>query len=229
MSSSRRFVRQVLAIWGKDLRMEWRTRAIFTSMFVFTILVIVVFNFAIGADPERIRAVAPGVLWVALLFATVLGLQRAVQMESEEDCLQGVLLAMGDRSALFVAKAGVNVCYLSVVALGALPLFSIWFRIDILSCLGSLSVVLSLGIIGLSLVGTLFSMISANTRTRGLQLPLLFLPISVPLTIAAVYATTELIQGRGLPDIRDYLTLMVVFDVVVLVVALLVFDYVVEE
>ena len=106
MSSSRRFFRQVLAILAKDLRLEWRTRAIFTSMFVFTVLVIVVFNFAIGADPERIRDVAPGVLWVALLFATVLGLQRAVQIESEEDCLQGVLLAMGDRSALFVAKTG---------------------------------------------------------------------------------------------------------------------------
>jgi heme exporter protein B len=229
MFSSRPFARQMLAIVAKDLRMEWRTRAIFTSMFVFTVLVIVVFNFAIGADPERMRDAAPGVLWVALLFATVLGLQRAVQVESEEDCLQGVLLAMGDRSALFVAKVVVNICYLSVVALGALPLFSIWFRIDILSCLGSLGVVLILGIVGLSLVGTLFSMISANTRTRGLQLPLLFLPISVPLTIAAVYATTELIQGHGLPDIQDYLTLMVVFDVVFLVVTLLVFDYVVEE
>ena len=108
-------------------------------------------------------------------------------------------------------------------------MFSIWFRIDILSCLGALSIVLILGIVGLSLVGTLFSMISANTRTRGLQLPLLFLPVCVPLTIAAVYATTELIQGRELPDIRDYLTLMVVFDVVFLVVTLLVFDYVVEE
>jgi heme exporter protein B len=192
-------------------------------------LVIVVFNFAIGADPERMREVAAGVLWVALLFATVLGLQRAVQVESEEDCLQGVLLAIGDRSALFVAKAVVNACYLLMVALGALPLFSIWFRIDIISCLGALSLVLVLGIVGLSLVGTLFSMISANTRTRGLQLPLLFLPVSVPLTIAAVYATTALIQGRGLPDIQDYLTLLVVFDVVFLVVTLLVFDYVVEE
>lgn len=222
-------MRQVVAILAKDLRTEWRTREIFTSMFVFTVLVLVVFNFAIGANPELIRIVAPGVLWVALLFATVLGLQRAVQVESEEDCFQGVLLALGDRSALFVAKTIGNLCYLVVVALCSLPLFSIWFRIDIMASLGPLCLVLLLGMIGLSLVGTLFSMISVNTRTRGLQLPLLFLPISVPLTIAAVYATTELIQGHGLADIKDYLTLMIVFDIVFGVVALLVFDYVVED
>jgi heme exporter protein B len=221
MSSSRIYLRHVLAILIKDLRMEWRTRELFT--------VIVVFNFAIGADPELIREVAPGVLWVALLFATVLGLQRAVQIESEEDCLQGVLLALDDRSALFVAKTIVNMCYLLVVALGALPLLSIWLQVDLSARPGALGLVLILGILGLSLVGTLFAMISVNTKTRGLRLPLLFLPISVPVTIAAVYATTALIRGGKWADITDYLTLMGVFDVVFFVLAILVFDYVVEE
>jgi heme exporter protein B len=90
-------------------------------------------------------------------------------------------------------------------------------------------VVLILGMIGLSLVGTLFSTISMNTRTRGLLLPLLFLPLSVPLTIAAVYATTDLLQGKTLSNIGDYLTLMIVYDIVFLVLSMLVFDYVVEE
>lgn len=229
MSSSRVFVRQVLALLAKDLRTEWRTRETLTSMFVFTVLVIVVFNFAIGSNPELIRQVAPGTLWVALLFATVLGLQRTVQTESEEDCLQGVLLALGDRSALFIAKATANMLFLFVVAICALPLFSIWFRVDIVSRLGALGVALILGMLGLSIVGTLFSMMTANTRTREVMLPLLFLPISVPLTIAAVYAITDLLAGKSLADITDYLTLMGVFDLVFFVLAILVFDYVVEE
>lgn len=229
MSSSRLFVQQVLALLAKDLQTEWRTREIFTSMFVFTILVIVVFNFAIGADPAAIRRVAPGVLWVALLFATVLGLQRAVQMESDEDCLQGVLLALGDRSALFIAKTTANMLYLIVVAVCALPLFSILFRLDMVSHIGALGVALFLGMLGLSIVGTLFAMLTVNIRTREVMLPLLFLPVSVPLTIAAVYATTDIIAGKGLVDITDYLTLMGVFDLVFLVVAVLIFDYVVEE
>lgn len=223
------FVQQVVALLAKDLKAEWRTREIFTSMFVFAVLVLVVFNFAIGANPALIRQVAPGVLWVALLFATVLGLHRAAHLESDEDCLQGVLLALGDRSALFVAKTIGNMLYLLVVAGCTLPLFSMWFRIDLTTRLAALGVILLLGMLGLSAVGTLFALLALNTRMREVMLPLLFLPVSIPLIIGAVYATAQLIDGKRLADITDYLTLMGVFDVVFVVLALLVFDYVIEE
>ena len=223
------FVRQAGAILAKDLKTEWRAREVFTSMFVFTVLVVVVFQFTIGSNPALIREVAAGVLWVALLFATVLGLQRAVQMEGEEDCLQGVLLAVQDRSVLFLAKALANMIYLVVVSGCILPLFALWFRVDLTASLAALGVILALGIVGLSVLGTLFSLIVLNIRMREVMLPLLFLPVSVPLLIAAVYATDALIDGRTLADVRDYLILMGVFDVVFLVLALLIFDYVVEE
>src|SRR5215470_11714241 len=214
MSGSKIFLQQVLALLSKDLKTEWRTREIFTSMFVFAVLVVVVFNFAIGADTELIRQVASGVVWVALLFATVLGLQRAGQMESEEDSLQGVLLALHDRSALFVAKMTAQMLYLLVVVVCILPLCGIWFRIDFTVCMGALGVVFALGMLGLSIVGTLFSMIALHTRAHEVMLPLLFLPVSIPLTIAAVYATAQLIAGKSLGDIADYLTLIGVFDIV---------------
>lgn len=223
------FVHQVLALLAKDLKTEWRTREVVTSTFVFAVLVVVVFNFAIGADPVLIRQVAPGVLWVALVFAMVLGLQRAVHLESDEDCLQGVLLALGDRSALFVAKMIGNMLYLLVVAGCTLPLFSIWFRIDLTARLVALGVVLCLGMLGLSAVGTLFALLALNTRMREVMLPLLLLPVSIPLTIGAVYATAEILDGKRLAEITDYLTLMGVFDVVFVVLAVLMFDYIVEE
>jgi heme exporter protein B len=223
------FGRQVFALLLKDLRTEWRTREIFTSMFVFAVLVVVVFNFAIGSNPDSIRQVAPGILWVALLFSTVLGLQRSVQMEIEEDCLQGLLLAMGDRSVLFVAKTVANMIYLLVVAACTLPLFSIWFRLEIWASLAGLGVILLLGMLGFSAVGTFFSMLAVNARTRDAMLPLLFLPVSVPLTIGSVYATADLIEGKTLSDITNWLTLIGVFDIVFVALALLVFDYIVEE
>ena len=229
MSVNGAFVRQAGAILVKDLKTEWRAREVFTSMFVFTVLVVVVFQFTIGSNPALIRAVAAGVLWVSLLFATVIGLQRAVQMEGEEDCLQGVLLAVQDRSALFLAKALANMIYLVVVSGCILPLFALWFRVDLTASLPALGVILALGIVGLSVLGTLFALIVLNIRMREVMLPLLFLPVSVPLLIAAVYATGDLIDGRTLADVRDYLILMGVFDVVFLVLALLIFDYVVEE
>src|SRR5712691_11492503 len=229
MSGSNIFLQQVLALLAKDLKTEWRTREIFTSMFVFAVLVLVVFNFAIGADTELIRQVASGVVWVALLFATVLGLQRAGQLESEEDSLQGVLLALRDRSALFVAKMIAQMLYLLVVVICILPLCGIWFRIDFMACIGELGIVFVLGILGLSIVGTLFAMITLHTRAREVMLPMLFLPVSVPLTIAAVYATAQLIAGKSLGDIADYLTLMVIFNIVFFALILIVFDYIVEE
>lgn len=229
MSGNNMFVQQVLALLVKDLRAEWRTREIFSSMFVFAILVVVIFNFAIGSNPALIRQVAPGVLWVALLFSTVLGLQRSLQIEVEEDCLQGLLLAMGDRSVLLVAKTAANMIYLLVVAVFALPLFSIWFRLDVGSSLPGFAIILFLGMLGFSAVGTFFSLLAVNARTRDVMLPLLFLPVSVPLTIGSVYATTDLINGKALSDITDWLTLIGVFDIVFVVVALLIFDYVVEE
>jgi heme exporter protein B len=166
MSGSKIFLQQVLALLAKDLKTEWRTRAIFTSMFVFAVLVVVVFNFAVGADTELIRQVASGVIWIALSFASVLGLQRTGQMESEEDSLQGVLLALHDRSALFIAKMLAQMLYLLVVVICTLPLCGIWFRIriDFMACIGELCVAFTLGMLGLSIVGTLFGMIALHTR-----------------------------------------------------------------
>jgi heme exporter protein B len=229
MSGSKIFLQQVLALLAKDLKTEWRTREIFTSMFVFAVLVIVVFNFAIGADTELIRQVASGVIWIALSFASVLGLQRTGQMESEEDSLQGVLLALHDRSALFIAKMLAQMVYLLVVVLCILPLCSVWFRVDFIACIGELGMVFMLGILGLSIVGTLFAMITLHTRAREVMLPMLFLPVSVPLTIASVYATAQLIGGMTLRDIADYISLIGVFDIVFFTLALLVFDHIVEE
>jgi heme exporter protein B len=229
MSGSKIFLQQVLALLAKDLKTEWRTREIFTSMFVFAVLVIVVFNFAIGADTELIRQVASGVIWIALSFASVLGLQRTGQMESEEDSLQGVLLALHDRSALFIAKMLAQMVYLLVVVLCILPLCSVWFRVDFIACIGELGMVFMLGILGLSIVGTLFAMITLHTRAREVMLPMLFLPVSVPLTIASVYATAQLIAGMTLRDIADYISLIGVFDIVFFTLILLVFDHIVEE
>jgi len=229
MSSSKLFLQQVLALLAKDLKTEWRTREIFTAMFVFAVLVVVVFNFAIGADTELIRQVASGVIWIALSFASVLGVQRTGQMERSEDSLQGVLLALHDRSALFIAKMLAQLLYLLVVVLWTLPLCGIWFRIDFLACFGELCVAFTLGMLGLSIVGTLFGMIALQTRAGEIMLPLLFLPVSIPLTIAAVQATAQVIEGKRLSDIADYLILIGIFDVVFFVLVLMVFDYIVEE
>lgn len=223
------FFRQIGAILIKDLQTEWRTLELFTSMFIFAVLVMVVFNFALGAKTELIRPLVPGILWITVLFATILGLQRAIQKEGEEDALQGIILALYDYSALFIAKMLVHVLHLTLLVLCTLPLCSLWFHIDFTPCLGSLALILFLGIAGLSIIGTLFAMMMLNVRTREVMLPLLFLPIAVPITIAAVHATTKVLEGKAFSDVTDYVISIGIFDLVFLVISLMVFDYIVEE
>ena len=221
MSGSKIFLQQVLALLAKDLKTEWRTREIFTSMFVFAVLVVVVFNFAIGADTELIRQVASGVVWVALLFATVLGLQRAGQMESEEDSLQGVLLALHDRSALFIAKMLAQMLYLLVVVLCTLPLCGIWFRIDFIACIGELGIVFMLGNTGFKYYRYLVcDDCLAYACTRGDAAHIISSCISA-FNNCSVYATAQLIAGITLRDIADYLSLIGVFDIVFFTLALI--------
>ena len=122
-----------------------------------------------------------------------------------------------------------QILYLLVVVVCTLPLCGIWFRIDFTVSIGALGTVFALGMLGLSIVGTLFSMLALHTRVHEVMLPLLFLPVSIPLTIAAVYATAQLIAGKSLRDIADYITLISVFDIVFFALALIVFDYIVED
>jgi len=119
--------------------------------------------------------------------------------------------------------------YLLVVVLCTLPLCGIWFHLDFMACIGELGLVFMLGILGLSIVGTLFAMIALHTRAREVMLPMLFLPVSVPLTIASVYATAQVIAGMALRDIADYLLLIVVFDVVFFTLTMLIFDHILED
>jgi heme exporter protein B len=122
-----------------------------------------------------------------------------------------------------------QMAYLLVVVLCVLPLCAIWFHIDFSTCIGALVIVFLLGILGLSIVGTLFAMITLHTRAREVMLPMLFLPVSVPLTIASVYATAQLIAGMTLRDISDYLVLLGVFDIIFFTLVWLIFDFIVEE
>jgi heme exporter protein B len=138
-------------------------------------------------------------------------------------------LALHDRSALFVAKMLAQMRYLLVVGICTLPLCGIWFRIDFIARIGELCLTFTLGMLGLSIIGTLFAMIAMHTRACEVMLPILFLPVSIPLLIAAVHATGQLMDGKSLQDIADYLILMGVFDTIFFSLTLIVFDYVVED
>jgi len=221
------FLHKTMAIVHKDIIAELRTKEMFSSMFVFALLVIVIFNFAFDLRVANVKQVAPGVLWVAFTFAGMLGLNRSFILEKDKDCLEGLLLAPVDRSAIYFGKMLGNLIFMSVVEAIVLPIFWVLFNPPLFS--PALILVIVLGTLGFAGVGTLFSAIAVHTRAREVMLPILLFPIVVPLMIAAVKATGGLLDGQPLSEMRNWLNLLVGFDVIFLTVSYMTFDYVVEE
>ena len=217
----------VLTIYWKDLRLELRTRETISTLLVFSLLVAFIFNFAFEPTPRTILLVGPGIVWVAFLFAGILGLGRTFTLEKDKGTLEGLLLAPVGREVLYMGKTlGVFTMMLVVEAL-MLPVFLVLYDLSILDPWFLL--VAGLATLGFAAVGTVFSAIAMNTRSREVMLPLLFLPVVLPVVIAAVAVTGLVLEEKGWSDVDRWVQLVLVFDVTFLVLSSLMFDLVLEE
>jgi len=222
-----RFLDQILAIIYKDVTAELRTKEMFSSMFVFALLAVVIFNFAFELRVADAVTIAPGVLWVSVAFAGMLGLNRSFVLEKDRGCLDGLLLAPVDRSAIYFGKMLGNFFFITVVEAIILPIFSALFNVNLIQPL--ILLVLLLGTLGFSGVGTLFSAMAVHTRAREVLLPVLLFPVIVPALIAAVKLTAGLLDGQALADMANWMQLLVAFDIILVAVSYMTFDYVIEE
>jgi len=196
-------------------------------MLVFAVLALFIFSFALDLRGTMARAAAPGVLWTAVAFAGTLGLSRSLAREQQTGCIDGLLLAPMDRSAIFFGKAIGNMAFMGVVEIVLLPLFSALFDVPLLQ--PGVLVVTALGTVGYAAVGTLLAAIAVNTRAREVILPVLLLPLAIPALIAAVQATGGLVEGGTMMEVLGWVRLLVFYDLVIVAVSMLTFSYVVEE
>jgi len=213
----------------KDLLVEFRSRTAILSAIVFTVLVLMVFNF--GRDATAVAAVdlAPSILWVTFTFAAILALNRAFQLELENQALDGLLLAPVSRSSIYLGKLIANLAFVAVVECAGLPLFALFFNVPILPVLGPLVAVLVLATVGFVSVGTLFSAMTTRTRFAELLLPVLLLPFMIPPLIWAVLATGTLLAGRPLSEAVGWLKMLAAFDIVFVTLAFVLFPATVNE
>ena len=218
---------KVWAIIVKDVVAELRTREMISAMLVFSVLALLIFSFALDLRGAMARAAAPGVLWATVAFSGTLGLSRSLAREQQTGCIDGLLLAPMDRSAIFFGKALGNLAFMVVVEIMLLPLFSALFNVPLLR-IGVLGVT-ALGTTGYAAVGTLLAAIAVNTRAREVMLPVLLLPLMVPVLIAAVKTTGGLIEGGTLAELGGWVRLLVAYDLIIVAVSMLTFGYVVEE
>jgi heme exporter protein B len=221
------YLHKIWAITAKDIAAELHTREMVSAMLVFAVLSLLVFSFALDLRGEMAKAAAPGVLWATVAFAGTLGLSRSLAREQQTGCIDGLLLAPMDRSAIFFGKALGNLIFISIVEIVLLPLTVVLFNLPLLR--PGVLLVIALGTVGYAAVGTLLAAIAVNTRAREVMLPILLLPLAIPNLIAAVQATGGLIEGVSLADVGGWVRLLVVYDLVIIAASMLTFEYIVEE
>jgi len=226
--SLRVFLGQVWAVVDKDIRAELRSKEVASATWVFALLVLVVFNFAFDLEREEMGPAGPGMLWVAIVLAGMLGLNHVFAKEREQSCLEGLLLCPVERSVIYFGKLAGALIFTLALEVAVLPVFAVFTNLPVFTP-GPLLVLL-LGTVGFVAVGTLFAAMLVRSRTRDVMLPILLYPITVPVIIAGVLGTSALLQSPAdEPVALLWIWLLVSFDVVFVTLALWTFEPLMTE
>ncbi|HEX3219954.1 MAG TPA: heme exporter protein CcmB [Candidatus Limnocylindria bacterium] len=218
-----------LAIARKDALAELRGRQIAGSTLFFATLVLLLFGFALGPDARRLAEAAPGLLWLAIVFGSLLVVARLHQQEAEDDALEVLVRYPVERHAIYLGKLLAGIGAVGVLGAVLLPVVGILYGIPLLPAWPALVATLVLGTIGLAAVGTFYAGVTVRMQAREVMLPLLMLPIVAPLLLACVKATAAAVSGNPLGDLAAWVQLLVVFDVVMVVAGAATYGHLLEE
>jgi heme exporter protein B len=222
------FWHRAFIVFWKDVAIERRSKETLNALAFFSLLLLFLFQFSLGADRARLTAALPGLLWLGFVLSGLLALGRSFMVERENDCWEGLLLAPGDKSAIFLGKLAGNLVLMFVVEALLLALFAVFFNVDVRRALGPLALVIVLGTLGFAALGTLFAAMTAHVRARELLFPVLLLPVQVPILLATVKATEAVLAGEPLAAVTNWITLLVAADIVYVVTGVLTFDVILE-
>ena len=221
--------RRTFAIVWKDLLIELRTRQGVSAMIFFAALILFLFAFAIGPDPQLLRRLSAGLLWVGIAFTGTLSLGRTFQTEELAGGLTNLRLYPGDVRAVFFGKLLGNLVVLLVIEAILFPAGAILFQFDLLPHAAPVAMLAVLGSFGLATMGTFYAALTVHIRARELMLPLLLFPAVVPLLLAAVNATSGVLLGDPMGRGEGWLRLLVAYDLILFVVCTWIFPIVLEE
>ncbi len=212
-------MRQILAMIAKDLRIELRTREVVYTSLLFSVVLVTLFVFSGFGETADTRRAAPGVLWVSMTFVGTLVFGRTFQRERDERAVLGLLLAPGATKALYWAKLFVNLLFLGSVEVVLVPLVAALFKLQLGTVLGPLTVLLAAGTLGFCALGTVLAAALSSLRLKEVLMPLVLFPLALPVLLAGVKGTSALIDAPGWESIQSWLTLMIAFDLLFLVLS----------
>jgi heme exporter protein B len=213
----------------KDLRVEWRNRETLSAMCVFGLLVVFLFNFAFQTAREESLRLLPAVLWVSFAFAGVLGFNRSFAAERENACMEGMMLAPIDGSAIFIGKMLANLLFLGIAEVVMVFAASLWYNFSFIPALGWFALIAFFGTLGYVALGTIFGAIAANTRMREVMLPILQFPISFWILILSIDSTSDALRGGTSDRLLGGVERVAGISLVFAIASFLLFEYILEE
>jgi heme exporter protein B len=222
-------MKKIWAILRKDMLIEFRTKDSLNSMLFFGVVVLVIFNFALGSLHDSMRSAAPGILWVAFAFSGTLGLNRVFAAEKENSCLQGLLMVPVDRGVIYLGKMLAATVFMLIAELVIFVFSLVFFNLTVWPEIPYLILVFAVGTLGFTAVGTLLSAVTVNTKMREVLLPLILFPVILPVLINAAEATNIILNTPDYGQLKLPLTIMSAFTLVFGTISYLLFEYVLED
>jgi heme exporter protein B len=214
----------------KDLKVEFRTKQMLNMMVMFALLIILAFKFSFGTIKVDVALVAPAILWITFSFAGMFGLSSSFAKEKDKESLSALLLCPTERSAIYIGKLISNLVILFIIESASILFFAVFFSFDFSGNLSLFLLITILGTIGFVIVGTLISAISVNTKSREVLLPIMLIPLIIfTIIMPSITATGAIFQGDSFADILNEVRILATFNIVYFIVAVILFDFIIEE
>lgn len=223
------FIKKILVIIHKDLILELRSRETLFSMCLFSFLVLIIFAFAFEKGFKDINHLIPGIIWVSIVFSALMGTGRSFSAERDGDTLSGLLLCPISHWGIYIAKMMGTFIFTSIMVVFTLMVLTILYNQTLLPFLLPLGLIIFLGTLGFSIIGTMFSALSATISARHVILSVLIFPIAIPLIIATVKATGSILEGNPFSSILSWLKILIAFNMIFLFLSYLTFHFIMEE
>jgi len=221
-------IKEIYYIFLKDLKLDLRSKQNFISMLFFSIIILLVFAFALPAEEQKRELLTPGIYWVTFLLSGILSLNKSFQIEKENSCIDALLLAPVSRGSIFLGKMFSNVVFVMTIQLILIPLVGLLFHHGLIVYFLELIFLSFITCLGFSSLGTLLSGLTTDLQFKEILLPILLFPLLVPILLASVNIMQSILAGTGLLGESDWVKLLIAFDAIYLIVTYLTFEFVVE-